>query len=61
MLADFGRIAASRFDYDDAEEDETALGEVLEFVRVGVLLLRTELTRAARRAPIRALTRAIKR
>jgi uncharacterized protein YgfB (UPF0149 family) len=51
VLADLGRIAASRFDYDDAEEDETALSEVLEFVRVGVLLLHTELTRprAARR------------
>jgi uncharacterized protein YgfB (UPF0149 family) len=45
VLADLGRIAASRFDYDDAEEDETALSEVLEFVRVGVLLLHTELTR----------------
>ncbi|HVV96186.1 MAG TPA: UPF0149 family protein [Rhodanobacteraceae bacterium] len=45
VLADFGRIAASRFDYDDDEEDETALGEVLEFVRVGVLLLHTELMR----------------
>ena len=52
VLADFGRIASSRFDYDDAEEDETALSEVLEFVRVGVLLLHTELTRprAARRS-----------
>jgi uncharacterized protein YgfB (UPF0149 family) len=45
VLADIGRIAASRFDYDDAEEDENALSEVLEFVRVGVLLLHTELTR----------------
>jgi uncharacterized protein len=45
VLADVGRIAASRFDYDDAEEDETALSEVLEFVRVGVLLLHTEFTR----------------
>ena len=45
VLADIGRIAASRFDYDDAEEDESALSEVLEFVRVGVLLLHTELTR----------------
>jgi len=52
VLADLGRIASSRFDYDDAEEDETALTEVLEFVRVGVLLLHTELTRprAARRS-----------
>lgn len=45
VLADFSRIAASRFDYDDAEEDESALSEVLEFVRVGVLLLHTELLR----------------
>lgn len=45
VLVDFGRIASSRFTYDDAEEDETALSEVLEFVRVGVLLLHTELTR----------------
>jgi len=45
VLADFGRIAGSHFDYEDAEEDETALSEVLEFVRVGVLLLHTELLR----------------
>jgi uncharacterized protein YgfB (UPF0149 family) len=45
VLADLGRIAASRFDYENAEEDETALSEVLEFVRVGVLLLHTELLR----------------
>jgi uncharacterized protein len=45
VLADLGRIAASRFDYDNAEEDESALSEVLEFVRVGVLLLHAELTR----------------
>jgi hypothetical protein len=45
VLADLGRVAASRFDYDDDEEDESALNEVLEFVRVGVLLLHTELTR----------------
>jgi uncharacterized protein YgfB (UPF0149 family) len=45
VLADLGRIAASRFDYDDDEEDDNALSEVLEFVRVGVLLLHTELMR----------------
>jgi uncharacterized protein YgfB (UPF0149 family) len=45
VLADISRIAASHFDYEDDEEDESALSEVLEFVRVGVLLLRTELTR----------------
>ncbi len=45
VLSDLGRIASSRFDYDDAEEDETALSEVLEFVRVGVLLLHAEMRR----------------
>jgi len=45
VLADLGRIAATRFDCEDEEEDESALSEVLEFVRVGVLLLHTELTR----------------
>ena len=45
VLADIGRIAASRFDYDDDEEDESALNEVLEFVRVGVLLLHAEMMR----------------
>lgn len=43
ILRDFGTIAASRFEYDDAEEDETALTEVLEFIRVGVMLLHAEL------------------
>ncbi len=46
ILRDFGTIAASRFDYEDAEEDESALAEVLEFIRVAVLLLHTELTAA---------------
>lgn len=50
VLADLGRIGASRFDYDNAEEDESALSEVLEFVRVGVLLLHTELTRPRAKA-----------
>lgn len=45
VLADIGRIAQSRFAYDDENEDENALSEVLEFVRVGVLLLHTELLR----------------
>jgi uncharacterized protein YgfB (UPF0149 family) len=45
VLSDIGRIAASRFDYDDENEDETALSEVLEFVRVGVLLLHAEMRR----------------
>ncbi len=43
ILRDLGTIAASRFDYDGSEGDEAALIEVLEFVRVGVLLLHAEL------------------
>jgi len=43
VLSDIGRIAGSQFAYEDAEEDETALNEVLEFVRVGVLLLHAEM------------------
>jgi uncharacterized protein YgfB (UPF0149 family) len=46
ILRDFGTIAASRFEYADAEEDENALAEVIEFIRVGVLLLHAELTAA---------------
>lgn len=45
IVQDFGTIAASRFDYAGEEEDETALNEVLEFVRVGVLLLHSEFDR----------------
>jgi hypothetical protein len=47
ILRDFGTIAASRFEVDDAEEDESALSEVLEFIRVAVLLLHTELDAGA--------------
>ncbi len=43
ILQDFGAIAGSRFEYADREEDENALAEVIEFIRVGVLLLYTEL------------------
>ena len=43
ILRDFGTIAGTRFEYEDAEEDESALAEVLEFIRVGVLMLHTEL------------------
>lgn len=49
VLRDFGTIAASAFAYEDAEEDEDALIEVQEFLRVGALLLYTE--SAARNAP----------
>ena len=43
ILHDFGTIAASHFEYSDSEEDESALAEVIEFIRVGVLLLHSEL------------------
>ena len=43
ILHDFGAIAGSRFEYADSEEDENALAEVIEFIRVGVLLLHAEL------------------
>ena len=44
ILRDFSTIAGSRFEYADSEEDESALAEVIEFIRVGVLLLHSELT-----------------
>ncbi|MBL0162138.1 MAG: UPF0149 family protein [Xanthomonadales bacterium] len=43
IVQDFGNIAASNLEYTGSEEDEAALAEVLEFVRVGVLLLYGEL------------------
>lgn len=43
ILRDFASIAATRFEYENAEEDEGALIEVVEFVRVGTLLLHAEL------------------
>lgn len=43
VLRDLGTIASSRFEYDNDEGDEDALVEVLEFVRIGVLLLHAEL------------------
>jgi uncharacterized protein len=49
ILRDLGTIAGSRFEYENAEEDESALEEVVEFVRVGVLLLHTEMTAPKRR------------
>jgi uncharacterized protein YgfB (UPF0149 family) len=47
ILADFDTIAATRFEYANSEEDENALAEVIEFIRVGALLLHTELSSAA--------------
>ena len=60
IVQDFSTIAASSFDYADDDEDETALSEVLEFVRVGVLLLYSELDptplrQEVRRSPSRRL------
>ena len=51
ILRDFNTIAASHFEYSDNEEDESALAEVIEFIRVGVLLLHTEL--AATSVPVK--------
>lgn len=48
ILKDFGTIAATRFEHAEGEEDETALVEVIEFIRVGVLLLHAELTTPVR-------------
>ncbi len=49
ILGDLAANAGSRFDYDDDDGDETALVEVLEFIRVGVLLLHEEMNHAPRR------------
>lgn len=52
IMRDFGAIASSQFDYDaDEEKDEMALTEVVEFVRVGVLLLHRELEGGQRTTP----------
>jgi uncharacterized protein YgfB (UPF0149 family) len=42
VLRDLGIIAASSFDFDNQDEDEDALIEVHEFVRIGAMLLHTE-------------------
>jgi yecA family protein len=52
ILRDFGTIASSRFEVEDAEEDESALTEVVEFIRVAVLLLHTELEAGPRRGTV---------
>jgi uncharacterized protein YgfB (UPF0149 family) len=51
ILRDFGTIAGTRFEYADSEEDENALREVIEFIRVGVLLLHAEIVTAPAQAP----------
>ena len=43
ILRDFAAIAGTRFEDNNAEEDESALTEVVEFIRVGALLLHAEL------------------
>lgn len=42
ILRDLGTVAASSFDFDNEAEDEDALIEVQEFVRVAAMLLHTE-------------------
>jgi hypothetical protein len=42
VLRDLGTIAASSFDFGNEDEDEDALIEVQEFVRVGAMLLHAE-------------------
>lgn len=42
VLRDLGTIAASSFDFGSEDEDEDALIEVQEFVRVAAMLLHTE-------------------
>lgn len=44
VLRDLGTIAASSFDFDNEAEDEDALVEVQEFIRVAAMLLHTECT-----------------
>ena len=48
VLHDLASIAASRLDCGDNDEDEFALNEVREFVRVGAMLLGAELMPAPR-------------
>lgn len=42
VLRDLGTVAASTFDFGNADEDEDALVEVQEFVRVAAMLLHAE-------------------
>lgn len=47
VLGDLSRIAASDLVSGDSDDDEADFTEVVEYVRVGVLLLMTELTAVA--------------
>jgi uncharacterized protein len=44
ILRDLGTVAASSFDFGNEAEDEDALIEVQEFIRVAAMLLHTECT-----------------
>ena len=44
VLRDLGTVAASSFDFGNEAEDEDALIEVQEFIRVAAMLLHTECT-----------------
>jgi len=48
-LEDIGRIAASDLAYDGSEADESALAEIVEFVRVAALLLHGDCVDGAHR------------
>lgn len=48
VLRDLGAIAGSEFDLGDEQDDEDALIEVHEFVRVAAMLLHTECAMAGR-------------
>lgn len=50
ILSDLGTIAASRFDYAGNAEDEQALADVLDFVRIGTALLHREVHESMRAA-----------
>ncbi len=46
VVGDFSRIAATEFDSGDSEaEDEEAYAEMVEYIRVGVMLLHQQLAR----------------
>jgi hypothetical protein len=59
IMADFSAIAGADFSYAGNEEDEEALSEIIEFVRVSVLLLYAEHGSAA--TPARSTTGASRR
>ncbi|MEO7430864.1 MAG: UPF0149 family protein [Dokdonella sp.] len=48
VLADFGTVAASRFDASEKSEDAQALADVLDFARNGAALLHAEISNGAR-------------